>query len=127
MRRAEALGPGENSGSAPMPAGCRYAGTASSVGGWPCSTRLTRRSRSCERIWWEAMIEKIWLTVQDAASYAAVSPDTIYTACERAELRHVKVGGRKAIRLRAEWIDGWLERYATGGVRDERGNAACLR
>ena len=66
------------------------------------------------------MTEKIWLTVQDAASNAAVSPDTIYTACERGELRHVKVGGRKAIRLRAEWIDSWLERHATGGVRNER-------
>lgn len=56
------------------------------------------------------MIERTWLTVQDAADYAAVSSDTIYTACERGELRHVKVGGRKAIRMRAEWIDEWLGR-----------------
>ena len=64
--------------------------------------------------------KKPWLTVQDAAGHAAVSPDTIYTACERQELRHVKVGGRKAIRLRAEWIDEWLEHHAMGGTRDQR-------
>jgi excisionase family DNA binding protein len=62
------------------------------------------------------MIDKPWLTVHDAAAYAAVSLDTIYTACERGKLRHVKVGGRKAIRLRVEWIDEWLERHATGGI-----------
>ena len=73
------------------------------------------------------MIEKIWLTVQDAASHAAVSVDTIYTACERGELRHVKVGGRKAIRLRHEWIDEWLERHAIGGTAAESEAVAVLR
>ena len=72
--------------------------------------------------WVRVMIEKFWLTVQDAASYAAVSTDTIYTACERAELMHAKVGGRKAIRIKAAWIDGWLERHARGGPRIERGD-----
>jgi excisionase family DNA binding protein len=82
-------------------------------------------SKSCGSTWGAAMIDKPWLTVEDAASHAAVSQDTIYTACERGELRHVKVGGRKAIRLRAEWIDGWLERHATGGQRDEHSNLAA--
>jgi excisionase family DNA binding protein len=53
-----------------------------------------------------------WLTVADAARHAGVSKDTIYTACERGELRHVRIGGRRAIRLRAAWIDEWLERHA---------------
>ena len=57
------------------------------------------------------MNETRWLKVTDAAQYAGVSRDTIYTACERGELRHVKVGGRRAIRLRGEWIDAWLEQH----------------
>ena len=60
-----------------------------------------------------------WLTVAGAAGYATLSRDTIYTACERGELRHVRVGGRRAIRLRSEWIDAWLERYARGCRTDD--------
>ena len=37
-----------------------------------------------------------------------------YTACERRELHHVRVGGRRAIRLKPEWIDAWLEQHARG-------------
>jgi excisionase family DNA binding protein len=55
---------------------------------------------------------KAWLTVAEAAQYAGVSRDTIYTACERREVRHARVGGRRAIRLKPEWIDAWLERHA---------------
>lgn len=62
---------------------------------------------------------KPWLTVGEGADYAGVSRDTIYTACERKELRHARVGGRRSIRLKAEWIDAWLERHAPG-VQDRR-------
>jgi len=55
---------------------------------------------------------KPWLNVSEAAEYAGVSRDTIYTACERREVRHARVGGRRSIRLRPEWIDDWLERHA---------------
>lgn len=48
---------------------------------------------------------KTWLTVAEGAEYAGVSRDTIYTACERRELNHARVGGRRAIRLKAIWID----------------------
>src|SRR5262249_8435211 len=57
---------------------------------------------------------KTWLTVAEAAAYAGVSRDTIYTACERRELRHARLGGRRAIRLKCDWIDGWLEQHACG-------------
>lgn len=57
---------------------------------------------------------KPWLNVGEAAEYAGLSRDTIYTACERKELRHVRVGGRRSIRLKPEWIDAWLERHARG-------------
>src|SRR6266850_4492537 len=54
---------------------------------------------------------KTWLTVAEGAEYSGVSRDTIYTACERRELRHARIGGRRAIRLKPEWIDTWLERH----------------
>ena len=55
-----------------------------------------------------------WLTGREAADYANLSADTIYTACERGELRHARVSGRRTIRLRREWIDAWLERHTRG-------------
>ena len=55
---------------------------------------------------------KPWLSVAEAAEYAGLSRDTIYTACERQELRHAHVGGRRKLLLRAQWIDAWLERHA---------------
>lgn len=54
---------------------------------------------------------KIWMNVTDAAEYAGVCKDTIYTAAERGELRHVRIGGRRAIRVKREWIDEWFERH----------------
>jgi excisionase family DNA binding protein len=62
---------------------------------------------------------KTWLTVAEGAEYSGVSRDTIYTACERRELRHARIGGRRAIRLKPEWIDAWLERH-TQDARDSR-------
>ena len=55
---------------------------------------------------------KTWFTVSEGAEYAGVSRDTIYTACERGELRHARIGGRRSIRLKPIWIDEWLERHA---------------
>jgi excisionase family DNA binding protein len=60
---------------------------------------------------------KTWMRVADAAEYADVSRDTIYTACERNEMRHVRIGGRRSIRLKAEWIDAWLEHHVRGAER----------
>ena len=54
---------------------------------------------------------KLWLNVADAAEHAGVCRDTIYTAVERGELRHVRIGGRQSIRFKAQWLDEWLERH----------------
>ncbi len=59
---------------------------------------------------------RTWLTVGEAAEYAGVSRDTIYTAVERNELHHARIGGRRSIRLKREWIDAWLEQHAQGAV-----------
>lgn len=54
---------------------------------------------------------KLRLNVTEGAEYAGVCRDTIYTACERGELRHVRIGDRRAIRLKREGIDEWFERH----------------
>lgn len=66
-----------------------------------------------------------WFKVPQAAEYAGVSRETIYTACARAKLRHVRIGGRRAIRLKSEWVNDWLERYARGAVRQTGGLRAA--
>ena len=75
-----------------------------------CEDADTRRAR-CPM--------KPWLNVSEAAEYASLSRDTIYTACERGELRSARVSGRRAIRIRPAWIDAWLERQAPD-VQDRR-------
>ena len=62
---------------------------------------------------------KTWLTVAEGAAYSGVSRDTIYTACERREIRHARISGRRAIRLKPEWIDAWLERHVLD-IQDRR-------
>jgi excisionase family DNA binding protein len=57
---------------------------------------------------------KLWLNVSEGAEYAGVCRDTIYTACERGELRHIRISGRRAIRLKREWIDAWFEQHTQG-------------
>ena len=65
---------------------------------------------------------RLWLNVKEGAEYAGLSRDTIYTACERRELHHVRIGGRRSIRTKAAWIDAWLERHARGGdIRPHHG------
>ena len=70
---------------------------------------------------------KIWLTVAEGAEYAGVSRDTIYTACERGELHHARISGRRSIRLKALWIDAWLERHARGAEHWQTASEARWR
>ncbi len=71
---------------------------------------------------------RIWMNVSESAEYAGVSRDTIYTAVERGELRHVRIGGRRSIRLKREWIDEWFERHtrASASVQREDGRTASV-
>jgi excisionase family DNA binding protein len=78
------------------------------------SNHHVRHIRIALRICARRRTMKTWLTVAEGAEYAGISRDTVYTACERGELRHARIGGRRAIRLKPEWIDAWLERYAQG-------------
>ncbi len=49
-----------------------------------------------------------WLNVGDAATYAGVSADTIYTAVTNREIRHTRIGGRRVIKFLPEWVDEWM-------------------
>ena len=55
---------------------------------------------------------KLSLNVAEGAEYAGVCRDLIDDACAAQRMHHIRVGGRRAIRLKREWIDAWLERHA---------------
>jgi excisionase family DNA binding protein len=55
-----------------------------------------------------------WLTVHDAALRARCGDKLIYREVAAGRLRGVRVGGRKSLRFRAEWIDEWLEAGGSG-------------
>ncbi len=54
-----------------------------------------------------------WLTVQDAAERARCGPKLIYREVRAKRLRAARLGGRRELRLRAEWIDEWLLKAST--------------
>jgi len=54
-----------------------------------------------------------WLTATEAAERARVSKDLVYAEVRAGRLRAARVGGRRAIRTRAEWVDAWLDAAAT--------------
>ena len=49
-----------------------------------------------------------WLTIGDAAAYVQTSPRTLYRECRAGRLRHARIGGRREVRVRREWLDEWL-------------------
>ncbi len=62
--------------------------------------------------------DREWLTAAEAAAYAGnIGLSTIREACNRNQLRHVRIGGkpRGPIRTRKEWIAEWLHRWMRGG------------
>jgi hypothetical protein len=64
------------------------------------------------------LLDAEWLTAMEAAAYAGyIGVSTIREACNRNELRHVRIGGtqRSPIRTRKEWIDDWLHCWTRGG------------
>lgn len=49
-----------------------------------------------------------WLTVKEAAARARCGLKLIYREVKAERLQAAKVGGRRELRFRAEWIDDWL-------------------
>lgn len=52
--------------------------------------------------------ESPWWRVEEAATYCKVHPSQIFRACRERTLEHVRVGGRRTILTKHEWIDAWL-------------------
>lgn len=57
--------------------------------------------------------DTVWLTLRRAAARAAVSEATIKREVRRGRIRFARVGGRRSLRFRAEWIDAWLDTSTT--------------
>jgi excisionase family DNA binding protein len=67
-----------------------------------------------------------WLKVSEAAAYTQCGPKLLYRAVSAGHLRAARVGGRRALRFRAEWLDQFLERNAPVVIEPARRGPACL-
>jgi excisionase family DNA binding protein len=54
-----------------------------------------------------------WLTVVEAAERLRCSPKTIYRLVKQRRLRAAKIGGKRALRFRVEWLDEYVYSVAT--------------
>jgi len=49
-----------------------------------------------------------WLRIGEATQYAKCGRKLLYRAVAAGRLRAARVGGRREIRTRREWLDEWL-------------------
>ena len=54
--------------------------------------------------------ETPWITVDEAAKRARCGIKLIYREVRAGRLKAVRIGGRRELRLRPDWIDAWLNR-----------------
>lgn len=54
----------------------------------------------------------VWLICDEVAARARCSKKVIYRAVDENQLRAARVGGRRALRFRVEWVDAWLDASA---------------
>jgi excisionase family DNA binding protein len=50
-----------------------------------------------------------WLTVKQAAERAQCGVKTLYREAHAGRIQAARIGGRRSLRFRAEWIDQWLQ------------------
>ena len=53
-----------------------------------------------------------WLIAREAAVHARCGVKLVYREAKAGRLRHARVGGRRELRFKPEWVDDWLERTA---------------
>lgn len=61
-----------------------------------------------------------WRTAEEAAQRAKVGRRTIYLESKAGRLRAARIGGRRELRFRDEWIDQWLESTAPKEITPKR-------
>ena len=54
-----------------------------------------------------------WLTVEEAAERARCGVKIIYREVKKKRLIAARIGGRRELRLLAEWVDEWLKQSVT--------------
>jgi excisionase family DNA binding protein len=59
-----------------------------------------------------------WRTAHQAAARVQCGVKQIYRAANRGELKAARIGGRKELRFRDEWIDLWLSAAAGGSIEN---------
>ncbi len=60
-----------------------------------------------------------WLTPAQAAQQIGLHEATIRRAIKRAQLRAVRVGGGRTLRLRQSWLNAWMESFDAAPVSRE--------
>jgi excisionase family DNA binding protein len=53
-----------------------------------------------------------WLTAEEARQYIKSGVKIVYREVAAGRLRAARIGGRRDLRFRKEWLDEWLERTA---------------
>ena len=53
-----------------------------------------------------------WLTVKEIAARAKCGEKLVYREVDAGRLRAARIGGRRALRSTAAWVDSWLESCA---------------
>jgi excisionase family DNA binding protein len=54
-----------------------------------------------------------WLTAAEAAAHIKAGTKLLYREVHANRLRAARIGGRRELRFRAEWLDVWLEQTST--------------
>ena len=54
-----------------------------------------------------------WLTVDQARQVAQCGAKLIYREIKASRLRAARIGNRRDLRSRRDWVDAWLEASAT--------------
>lgn len=54
-----------------------------------------------------------WLTLKQAGTYTHRGPRSLLREVRAGRLRAARIGGRREILTRPEWLDEWIENQAT--------------